>query len=93
MTRRHEAGRHAAAPEPRNGLAGRLAAEVRPYGWPVAVIFVVDLLATPLMLLGPVPLMIAVDSVLGGSHCRPTSTRCCPTPSPRRTPGSCWRRR
>jgi ATP-binding cassette subfamily B protein len=71
MTRRHEPGRHAPArhapaQEPANRLAGRLAAELRPYGWSVAVIFVVDLLATPLMLLGPVPIMIAVDSVLGG---------------------------
>ncbi|MDF2144857.1 ABC transporter ATP-binding protein [Knoellia sp. p5-6-4] len=35
------------------------------------VIFVVDLLATPLMLLAPVPIMIAVDSVLGGKPLPP----------------------
>lgn len=52
-------------------MVGRLVAEVRPY-WPqVLVIFVVDLLATPLLLLAPVPLKIAVDNVLGGKPLPP----------------------
>ncbi len=39
--------------------------QARPY-WPhLAAIFLLDLVATPLALLGPVPLKIAVDSVVG----------------------------
>lgn len=58
------------APSPATGsrrrLVWRLVSEARPY-WPsILVIFVVDLLATPLLLLAPVPLKIAVDNVLGG---------------------------
>lgn len=53
-------------PEPRRRLFRRLSSEVRPYAGSVLVIFLVDLLATPLMLLAPVPLMLAVDGVLGG---------------------------
>lgn len=45
-------------------LYRRLLAQVWPY-WPsIAGIIVVDLLATPLTLLGPLPLKIAVDTVL-----------------------------
>ena len=37
----------------------------RPY-WPhIGGVFLLSLLSTPLSLLGPVPLMIAVDSVIG----------------------------
>lgn len=43
-----------------------MASEIRPYSRSLLVIFVVDLLATPLMLLAPVPIKIAVDNVLGG---------------------------
>jgi len=60
--------RHAAAPRPpQRGrrLTWRLLAEIRPYWRQMAVIFVVDLLATPLALLTPLPIKIAVDSVLG----------------------------
>jgi ATP-binding cassette subfamily B protein len=42
-----------------------LLSEVRPYWRQVLVIAVIDLLATPLVLLTPVPLKIAVDSVIG----------------------------
>ena len=56
----------ATGPEPGTPrLLHRLLAEIRPYRWRMALIFVVDLLATPLLLLTPVPLKIAVDSVLG----------------------------
>jgi ATP-binding cassette subfamily B protein len=48
-------------------LFRRLMREARPY-WPhIGAIFVISLLAAPLTLLTPVPLKIAVDSVLG-SH-------------------------
>lgn len=46
-------------------LVQRLLIEVRPYWRRMLVIFLVDLLATPLLLLTPVPLKIVVDSVLG----------------------------
>jgi len=43
----------------------RLLHHTRPY-WPhITGIFLIDLLATPLSLLGPIPLKIAVDTVLG----------------------------
>jgi ATP-binding cassette subfamily B protein len=46
-------------------LYRRLLAQARPY-WPhLAAILLLDLLATPLALLGPIPLKIAVDSVIG----------------------------
>ena len=52
-------------------IGPRLMAETRPF-WPsVLLLFVVDLLATPLVLLAPVPLKIAVDNVLGGEPLPP----------------------
>lgn len=46
-------------------LYRRLLREARPY-WPhIAGLFLISLLATPLALLAPVPLKIAVDSVIG----------------------------
>lgn len=46
-------------------LLRRLLQQIRPY-WPyILAIFLLDLLATPIALLGPVPLKIAVDTVLG----------------------------
>src|SRR5260370_13200550 len=46
-------------------LYKRLARQARPY-WPhIAGIFVLDLLASPFGLLGPLPLKIAVDSAIG----------------------------
>jgi ATP-binding cassette subfamily B protein len=59
---RNNSQRHAG---PRLALVRRLLTEVRPYSRQVIVIGVLDLLATPLVLLTPVPLKIAVDNVLG----------------------------
>jgi ATP-binding cassette subfamily B protein len=48
-------------------LYRRLLQQARPY-WPHIVgIFLIDLLATPLALLGPLPLKIAVDTVVGAA--------------------------
>src|SRR5438094_5479129 len=48
-------------------LFRRLLSQARPY-WPhVAALFLLSLLSTPLALLTPLPLKIAVDSVIG-SH-------------------------
>jgi ATP-binding cassette, subfamily B, bacterial len=50
---------------PQQTLSRRLLHQVWPY-WPYVVgIFLLDLVATPLALLGPVPLKIAVDTVVG----------------------------
>lgn len=46
-------------------LCRRLLQQARPYWVIIAIIFLIDLLATPLALLHPIPLRIAVDSVLG----------------------------
>ena len=46
-------------------LFRRLASETRPYRLHIACIFVISMLAAPLTLLTPVPLAIAVDSVIG----------------------------
>jgi ATP-binding cassette subfamily B protein len=43
----------------------RLLNQARPYWGHVAVIFTIDMLASPLALLTPLPLMLAVDSVIG----------------------------
>ena len=43
----------------------RLLDQARPYWGHLAAIFTIDLLATPLALLTPLPLMLAVDSVIG----------------------------
>jgi ATP-binding cassette subfamily B protein len=48
-------------------LFRRLAREARPYRLHIAAIFLISMLAAPLTLLTPVPLQIAVDSVIG-SH-------------------------
>src|SRR5205823_14471230 len=48
-------------------LTWRLYQEVRPYSWLLAALFSLGLLGTPLALLTPMPLKIAVDSVIG-SH-------------------------
>ena len=48
-------------------LFSRLLRQAKPY-WPhIAGVFLLGLLATPLMLLAPLPLKIAVDSVVGSS--------------------------
>lgn len=46
-------------------LLGRLFKEARPYWWHLALIFFLGLLSTPLALVTPLPLKIAVDYVLG----------------------------
>lgn len=63
MSRRRRP-RHSKTSEPR-GLSRRFLSEVRPYWGSLLLIFAVDLLATPLMLLAPVPLKIVVDNVVG----------------------------
>lgn len=55
---------------PRSGdlrLYGRVLREARPYWAPLAASFLVDLLSTPLLLLSPIPLKLAVDNVLGSA--------------------------
>jgi len=47
-------------------LYRRLLQEARPYWFHLAGLFGLGLLASPVALLTPVPLKIAVDSVLGG---------------------------
>ena len=49
----------------RLGTLGRLLREARPYGWPIAGIFVLQMLATPIALLTPIPLKVVIDSFLG----------------------------
>src|SRR5262245_12364255 len=47
-------------------LYGRVLREARPHLAKIAGIFALDLLASPLGLLTPLPLKIAVDSAIGG---------------------------
>jgi ATP-binding cassette, subfamily B, bacterial len=49
----------------RRPLLVRLAGALRPYAGAISAVLAVDLLATPVALLMPLPLKIAVDSVLG----------------------------
>ena len=65
VTAREDAAPHRPIGDP-GRLAWRLATQVRPYSRQMLLIFGVDLLATPLTLLAPVPIKIAVDNVLGG---------------------------
>ncbi|MDQ4142576.1 MAG: ABC transporter ATP-binding protein/permease [Actinomycetota bacterium] len=61
-------GKDARSPEGHHKRADtyrRIATEVRPHWKPVLVLLLVDLLATPLWLLIPLPLKIAIDSVIG----------------------------
>lgn len=46
-------------------LFRRVGHEVRPFRWGVLALAVLELLATPLLLLNPLPIKIAVDSVIG----------------------------
>lgn len=55
------------APQANRSLLGRLAGESKPYRWPLIGTSVLALLATPLVLLTPIPLKIAVDSIIGSS--------------------------
>jgi ATP-binding cassette subfamily B protein len=49
----------------RPGVYRRLLRDTRPYAWRIAALTFLSLLATPLALLLPVPLKIAVDSIIG----------------------------
>ena len=61
-------------------LSRRLLHQVWPY-WPYVVgIFLLDLVATPLALLGPVPLKIAVDTVVGSQPLPPLLRTLLPDP-------------
>src|SRR5260370_11830952 len=53
------------SPANHRALFGRLLEQVRPYWLYILGISLISLLASPLALLNPVPLKIAVDSVLG----------------------------
>jgi ATP-binding cassette, subfamily B, bacterial len=58
--------RRAAAPPPAGSrLLSRIAEVARPFRWHLAALVAVDLLVVPIVLLTPVPLKIAVDSVVG----------------------------
>ena len=48
-------------------MSRRILAQLRPFWRQIGLLLLIDLLATPLLLLTPIPLKIAVDSVLG-SH-------------------------
>ena len=50
---------------PRRNVVRRIVGEARPFRRQIAVVALLDLLATPLLLLTPIPVKIAVDSVLG----------------------------
>jgi ATP-binding cassette subfamily B protein len=60
------------APHAQKDLAlyGRLLGEARPYWGHISGMFLLSMLATPIALLTPLPLKIAVDSVIG-SHAAP----------------------
>jgi len=61
-------------------LYGRLLAQARPC-WPyIAAIFLLDLLSSPLGLLGPLPLKIAVDSAIDGHPLPPALAWVFPDP-------------
>lgn len=47
-------------------LYRRILSQARPYWYQIVGVFLLDLLASPLGLLSPVPLKIAVDSAIGG---------------------------
>jgi ATP-binding cassette, subfamily B, bacterial len=54
-----------AGPERPPPVLRRILAEARPFRSRIVAVAVLDLLATPLLLLTPIPLKVAVDSVLG----------------------------
>jgi hypothetical protein len=63
-------------------VSRRLLHHVWPY-WPYILgIFLLDLVATPLALLGPVPLKIAVDTVVGSQPLPPLLQAVLPDPDP-----------
>ena len=64
-------------------LYRRLLLEARPFWRHIAGLFALSLLSAPLMLLNPLPLKIAVDSVLGSHALPPWFTWLVPTNAPR----------
>ncbi len=60
-------------------LLGRILAEARPFWVRIVAALLIGLLATPLALLAPVPLRIAVDSVIGSDPLPPLIARFVPT--------------
>ena len=64
-------GRGAAGAENDRALYGRIFREAQPFRWQILAVLALSLLATPLALLVPVPLKIAVDSVLGSAPVPP----------------------
>jgi ATP-binding cassette, subfamily B, bacterial len=48
-----------------SSITWRLWLEMRPYLWHLVVLFLISLMATPLALLTPLPLTMAVDNVIG----------------------------
>lgn len=60
-----QAGEAGGARSPRTGIYRRLLRDTRPYASRLAALGFLSLLATPLALLLPVPLKIAVDSAIG----------------------------
>lgn len=53
------------APQTNVGLYRRLLQQAGPYAWHIAGLLLLNLLATPVALLTPLPLTIAIDSVIG----------------------------
>ena len=51
--------------ENQSRMSRRILRQIRPFWRQILLLLVIDLLATPLLLLTPVPLKIAVDSVIG----------------------------
>jgi len=68
-------------------LVSRLLRELRPWWLHIVSIFGLSLLATPLALLTPVPLVIVVDSVLGGQPLPPVLSRLVPDAAERSDQG------
>ena len=64
-------------------LYRRLLLEARPFWRHIAGLFALSLLSAPLMLLNPLPLKIAVDSVLGSHALPPWFTWLVPANAPR----------
>ena len=61
----------------------QLGRELRPYAWHLGALFAISLLATPLALLTPLPVKIAVDNVIGARPLPPFLERALPAGSAR----------
>ena len=69
--RSRRTGASARGGENDRALYARIFHEAAPFRWQILAVLALSLLATPLALLGPVPLKIAVDSVLGSAPLPP----------------------